>query len=155
MKNSFDNIILNKAAIDKLFEKQLDIWELARNNYASLPNIKYREVKLRGGSNKEGEVVVKIQFNPHRIVSSTADIDAKTLNARDCFFCKQFRPKEQLSIGYKGVITDYLVQINPYPIFSKHLVIQSITHCRQEIDSTRVEDMLSMARLLKDYVIFC
>lgn len=150
--NSFSNIVLNQAALDRLFEDQLERWPLARENYAALEDVKLRSFPLDDG--ELNPVEIQVQFNPSRMVSSTAKIDAQTIKNRKCFFCKEGRPKEQVGIRFEGVTTDYIVQVNPYPIFRRHLVIQSQSHSRQELDSSRMVDMLNLAKALPDYVVF-
>ena len=147
----FGNTVLNKAALDHLFEDQMQRWPLARDNYAALDGVKLRSFPLDEG---EKPVEMKVQYNPSRMVSSTAQIDAETIKNRKCFFCKENRPKEQSGIRYEGVTTGYTIQVNPYPIFRHHLVIQSNTHSRQELDSSRMVDMLNLAKMMPDYVVF-
>ena len=150
--DSLGNIVLNKAALEKLFEDQLHRWPLARDNYAALENVKLRSFPLNQEQPKSVEI--KVQFNPSRLSSSTAEVDADTINGRQCCFCKEGRPKEQQGIKYQGVTTDYIVQLNPYPIFRRHLVIHSISHSRQQLDSTRMADMLALSKMLLGYVVF-
>ncbi|MBP5518123.1 MAG: DUF4922 domain-containing protein [Bacteroidales bacterium] len=147
----FGNTVLNKAALDHLFKDQMQRWPLAKDNYAALDGVKLRSFPLDEG---EKPVEIKVQYNPSRMVSSTAQIDAETIKNRKCFFCKENRPKEQSGIRYEGVTTGYTVQVNPYPIFRHHLVIQSNTHSRQELDSSRMVDMLNLAKMMPDYVVF-
>ena len=144
--------MLNQAAVDRLFRDQLQRWPLARDNYAALENVKLRSFPL--DEKAEKSVEMKVQFNPARMVSSTAKIDAETIRNRQCFFCKEGRPAEQMGIRFQGVTTDYIVQVNPFPIFKRHLVIQSKSHSRQELDSTRMVDMLNIARTINRYVVF-
>ena len=144
--------MLNQAAVDRLFRDQLQRWPLARDNYAALENVKLRSFPL--DEKAEKSVEMKVQFNPARMVSSTAKIDAETIRKRQCFFCKEGRPAEQMGIRFQGVTTDYIVQVNPFPIFKRHLVIQSKSHSRQELDSTRMVDMLNIARTINRYVVF-
>ena len=144
--------MLNQAAVDRLFRDQLQRWPLARDNYAALENVKLRSFPL--DEKTEKSVEMKVQFNPSRMVSSTAKIDAETIRARQCFFCKEGRPAEQMGIRFQGVTTDYIVQVNPFPIFKRHLVIQSKSHSRQELDSTRMADMLNIARTINKFVVF-
>ena len=127
-------------------------WEFAAQNYSHIETIAQRSLTLKQSEGKDCEV--KVQFNPQRIQSTVAKVDKTTILNRKCFFCKQNRPKEQLAIKYQGVTTEYMVQVNPYPIFKQHLVIQSFEHTRQEIDSARLEDMLSIAKVLKNFVLF-
>lgn len=154
--NRFDKIVLNRASVEELFDAQLKLWKLAADNYEGLKSVKVRELDFPRDASKEigQSFKVKLQFNPSRVISTMAKVDKKTILGRKCFFCRENRPPEQLAIKYTGSTTDYLVQVNPYPIFPKHLVIQSLEHTRQEIDSARVEDMLSLAKLLQNYVVF-
>lgn len=147
----FDNIVINQAALDMLFKDQMERWPLARDNYAALDHVRMRSIPF---SNGDKPLEVKVQYNPSRVVSSTAKIDAETIRNRQCFFCKEGRPKEQQGIRFKGVTTDYIVQVNPFPIFRHHLVIQSVIHSRQELDSSRMVDMLNLSKMLPDYVVF-
>lgn len=151
----FDNIVLNEAAVNSLFGHQLAAWDKAGANYKALGQVEFKEFVLTGdGSSEDSSPAVRIQFNPGRIVSSDARIDAQTIRNRQCFFCREGRPSEQKFITYRGEMTDYAVQVNPFPIFPRHLVIASLSHSRQEIDSSRFGDMLSFAKILKNYVIF-
>ena len=136
--NKFENIVLNEAAVDSLFAAQLKTWALARENYEGLKHVKLRELPWINDDGSESGLTVKLQFNPSRVQSTMAKVDKETILNRKCFFCKENRPPEQLAIKYSGSTTDYYVQVNPYPIFSKHLVIQSLEHTRQEMDSARV-----------------
>lgn len=154
MASAFDNIVLNEAAVNRLFEHQLADWEKAKVNYKALEQVEIKEFTLPGDGQCDPSPTVKVQFNPGRIVSSDAKIDAATIRNRQCFFCKEGRPAEQKFITYRGEMTDYAVQVNPFPIFPKHLVIASLSHSRQEIDSSRFSDMLSFAKVLGSYVIF-
>ena len=150
---SFEHVILNDIAVEHLFEDQLSTWPLCKENYEALRDVKWRSIPI--STNPDGSpLTVLAQFNPARIVSSNAKVDAKTIRNRQCFFCKEGRPAEQKGISFRGVTTDYIVQVNPYPIFKRHLVIQSTTHSRQELDSTRMADMLSLAKTLKNFVLF-
>ena len=148
-------MVLNKAALDRLFADQFERWPLARENYAALDKVHLRSFAFDGNVSAKGKpLMLSVQFNPQRMMSSTAKIDAQTIASRKCCFCKEGRPKEQEGIKFMGVTTDYAVQVNPYPIFRRHLVIRSRTHSRQELDSSRMVDMLMLARALNDYVVF-
>ncbi len=125
-----------------LFESQLDKWELARRNFSDLASVRVRELNVRG-------VNVQVHFNPARIKSSSAKIDAKSIADRPCFLCKKNRPKEQEEISWR----DYTLLVNPYPIFPRHFTIPHQTHKVQEI-LPHFFDMLDLATLLPDFVVF-
>ncbi|MCK7535598.1 MAG: DUF4922 domain-containing protein [Marinilabiliales bacterium] len=72
-------------SVSDLFDSQLREWDLARDNYRQLDNVKARKIFFA-----EFEVVV--QFNPGRITSSAAKVDARSIEARPCFLCEKNRP---------------------------------------------------------------
>ena len=83
------------------------------------------------------------------IVSSAAKVDAKSLKERKCFLCEANRPAVQEGLAWE----DYTVLINPFPIFPRHLTIPCNAHTDQLI-SGRIGDMMSIATLLPEYILF-
>ena len=61
--------------ISEFFDRQLQVWDTARNNFEALKNVKVKEFNVDG-------TTIKVQFNPGRIVSSAAKVDAKSLKER-------------------------------------------------------------------------
>ena len=92
----------------------------------------------------------KVQFNPARIVSSGAKVDAKSIQERKCFLCPANLPPVQKGIPFGG---HYHILVNPFPIFPRHLTIPELAHTPQRIAS-RFTDMLELAEALTDYTIF-
>ncbi|RGM50276.1 MULTISPECIES: DUF4922 domain-containing protein [Bacteroides] len=129
--------------IDTLLTNQLTAWELARNNYAALSDIRVKELNVHG-------ILYKVQFNPARIVSSGAKVDTKSIQERKCFLCPANLPPMQKGIPFEG---HYNILVNPFPIFPRHLTIPEITHLDQRI-APRFSDMLELAKQLTDYTIF-
>ena len=129
-----------------LFDEQLSSWEQAAGNYAALANVKVRSVDVGG-------FPFKIQFNPARIVSSAAKVDAKSIQERRCFLCAANRPAVQKGLNYSCNGEDYEILINPFPIFPKHLTIPVIKHTDQLI-SGRFGAMLDLAEKLAGYTLF-
>ena len=132
-----------KNDVQLLFEEQLNNWLLAADNYKALALVKTKNMEVNG-------LLYRVQFNPARIVSSAAKVDAQSIKERRCFLCSDNRPAEQ-----KGIVFDdrYLLLINPYPIFPRHLTIPALEHTPQLI-SDRFGDMLNLAKVLDDYVLF-
>jgi len=128
--------------IKVLFHEQVSNWELARTNYAGLKTVKTKAFSF-------GDFEVKVQFNPARIVSSGAKVDAKTIAERKCFLCAANRPAEQKSIDFG----DYEILVNPFPIFPEHFTIPRKEHVEQQI-RPYFEDMLVLAEALDDYIVF-
>lgn len=129
--------------IHNLLTEQLASWETARNNYAALNGVQVKELDVNG-------IPYKVQFNPARIVSSGAKVDAKSIQERKCFLCPANLPPMQKSIPFEG---HYNILVNPFPIFPRHLTIPEVTHVDQRIAS-RFKDMLSLAQALTNYTIF-
>lgn len=129
--------------IQKFLTEQLADWETARNNYAALAGVQVRELNVCG-------VRYKVQFNPARIVSSGAKVDAKSIQERKCFLCPANLPAQQKGIPFGG---HYQILVNPFPIFPRHLTIPDLNHTPQRIEG-RLEDMMKLARQLTDFTIF-
>lgn len=129
--------------INNLFTEQLASWETARNNYAALSGVQVKELNVHG-------IPYKVQFNPARIVSSGAKVDAKSIRERKCFLCPAHLPAEQEGILFEG---HYNLLVNPFPIFPRHLTIPELEHVPQRI-APRFADMLELAHQLTEYTIF-
>jgi ATP adenylyltransferase/5',5'''-P-1,P-4-tetraphosphate phosphorylase II len=130
------------SKITELLHEQVSNWELARTNFAGLKTVRTKSFDF-------GDFEVKVQFNPARIVSSGAKVDAKTIAERKCFLCTENRPDEQNSVD----AGDYLVLVNPFPIFPEHFTIPRKEHVDQQI-KPYFTDMLELAEALDDYLIF-
>ncbi len=126
-----------------LIKQQCNSWELANINYNGLKKVKVKSIDFEG-------FTIKIQFNPERIRSSAAKVDAQSISERKCFLCPEHLPAEQ-----KGLLYDnkYLVLANPFPIFNEHLTLPQLQHTDQLIEKN-VGDMLFLARELHDFVVF-
>ena len=128
--------------LKSLLTEQKENWELARTNFAGLKTVRTKSFDF-------GDFEVKVQFNPARIVSSGAKVDAKTIAERKCFLCTENRPAEQTSVD----AGDYLILVNPFPIFPEHFTIPRKEHVDQQI-KPYFADMLQLAEALDDYLIF-
>lgn len=129
--------------ISEFFDRQLQVWDTARNNFEALKNVKVKEFNVDG-------TTIKVQFNPGRIVSSAAKVDAKSLKERKCFLCAANRPAVQEGIAWGD---DYTILINPFPIFPRHLTIPCNKHVDQLIKG-RIADMMNLSRDLEGFTLF-
>lgn len=127
----------------KLIKDQQKEWELAKKNYAGLAHVKSRKLAFDGFD-------MMVQFNPERIRSSAAKVDAKSIEARPCFLCQNNLPKEQRGIP---VLDKYMILVNPFPIFPEHLTIPHLDHTDQLIED-KFGDMLEISRLLEEFTVF-
>lgn len=129
---------------EKLFEHQLKDWKLAADGYRSLAAV---QIKLFEFDN----FTIEAHYNPGRIISSSAKVDSKSIQARPCFLCINNLPAEQKAVK---VVNDYILLVNPFPIFSKHFTIPSVNHLPQAIES-EINNMLLISSMLgKDYSVF-
>ena len=125
----------------EFIDGQLAEWPLARENYQALGKTERRSLQL-------GDLIVGIQHNPARIVSTGAKTDAKSLAERPCFLCKKNRPPQQVGIN---IAEGWELLLNPYPIFPTHFTIVSTSHRPQEGFPL---DMVTMAEKLPGHTVF-
>ena len=134
---------ISGVEVDEFFARQLAEWPMAKTNFAALNSVQVKTVQT-------GDYTIKVQFNPARIRSSAAKIDAASLKARKCFLCDENRPSEQQWLAWGD---EYKVLVNPYPIFPKHLTIACSRHTDQSI-ARRMPDMMAMADAMDGYELF-
>lgn len=138
---------MKQDRIHKFVGDQLSRWPLACDNFRALKNVRVRDMNIGG-------LMVKLQFNPARMISSAAKLNKEDIARRRCFLCRENRPDEQIMIkfdGRKG--KKYHILVNPYPIFPDHLVIAKNRHVEQSI-LHRYVDMLDLARKYSSYTFF-
>lgn len=127
-----------------LFLHQTNNWKLAKENYLNLKSIKKKVFEFDGFK-------IVVQFNHGRIISSSAKVDVKSIEERPCFLCANNLPIEQ-----KGILcsSDYLLLLNPFPIFEEHFTIPQLEHKPQNIYSN-FGDMLNISEKLSErYILF-
>ena len=105
-----------------LLRHQRENWRMLAKGFESLETVQVRTFDFDGFG-------IKVQFNPGRIVSSSAKVDKKTIRERKCFLCQANLPPEQKGVPYG----DYMVLGNPFPIFSEHFTIPHLDHIPQLI----------------------
>lgn len=139
-KNNQKEFWLKK--ISDLIEMQKEKWELLKNNYENLSSIKTREFEFENKITKR----IIVQFNPHRIKSTTADLNENVIQNRKCFLCTNNLPEEQDGLIYNK---NFLILVNPYPILKEHLTISKIKHTPQTIIS-HFHDLLDLTEDLSE-----
>ena len=130
-------------SINELFSSQLSDWPLAKLNYCQLEKVRTRKLDF-------GTFEVFVQFNPERIRSSAAKVDAKSIGERPCFLCAKNRPTEQHGLIFENRLT---ILVNPFPIFRRHLTVPSELHTDQRIRNN-FDGMLSLAEAIPSYTVF-
>ena len=127
--------------VQVLFD-MLRLWPSAWANYRALGDVLTRQVSLSAPS-------ITLMFNPGRVRSTAAKVDAQSVSRRPCFLCGANRPEEQRAIVWR----DYDILANPFPIFSHHLTIVSRAHRPQALNGS-ITDMYSLARELYGFSVF-
>jgi ATP adenylyltransferase/5',5'''-P-1,P-4-tetraphosphate phosphorylase II len=121
--------------IDALFAQQIETWPQLREAIAALDQIVVRDLSV-GGSR------VSLQFNPRRMTSTAAKVDADSIKARPCFLCETNLPPEEKGIAWGMRL---IILCNPFPILPAHLVIASREHLPQRIHG-HWRELLELAR---------
>ncbi|MGC9150216.1 MAG: DUF4922 domain-containing protein [Microbacter sp.] len=132
-----------EEAVEKILEQQRQDWPLVKDNYAALTRVETKKMEVEGFE-------MLVQFNPSRILSSGAKVDAASIQKRACFLCRSNRPLEQKEINWRN---QYWLLVNPFPIFPQHLTIASMNHVDQRI-AGHFMDMLQLSEQLPSFVLF-
>jgi hypothetical protein len=122
----------------RLLDEQKREWDLLRGGYDSLARVETRTFEFDGFH-------IQLHFNPGRLTSSAAKVDAKSIAQRPCFLCPQNRPREQRAIALHD---DLVLLCNPFPIFPEHFTIPTLAHRPQRIRPI-FPLMLDLARELR------
>ena len=115
--------VMSQSPMMRFFHRQLKTWEEVRQRYRDLQQVETRELVGEG-------MAVEVQWNPARIRSTGAKIDAKSLAGRPCFLCAENRPKEQI---HRVIDGKYELLVNPFPILPVHFTLPTLKHQPQAI----------------------
>lgn len=126
-----------RVAVQALLAQQFDAWPMLRESVSALAEVETRTLRVRGAD-------VQVQFNPKRIVSTGAAVDAATIRKRPCFLCVENLPLEEKGIAFGE---EYVALCNPFPVLPGHLVVASRAHTPQTIRGV-FNDFLALTREL-------
>lgn len=132
--------IPSQKDLEAFFENQLAVWDDAAERYRNL-----EKVQLRALGNG-----LTLQYNPSRMISTSAKVDADAVKQRKCFLCSENRPECQSVVTALGVLD---VLVNPYPILPFHFTLILKEHIPQLL-SGMYGGMLLLAREWRDMAIF-
>ena len=120
-------------------ESQIHVWPLAAANFKGLEKVEEKSFQFDGFQ-------IRAQFNPERMRSSVAEVDKQSIAARKCFLCEENRPSVQDAIAFGD---DFLILVNPFPIFKNHFTISCNRHIDQRfIPNTKM--LLELAQAMED-----
>ena len=114
---------LSRSSVERFFQRQLQTWPEVRERYRDLQHVETRELIT-------DSMTLQVQWNPARIGSTGAKIDAKSIAERPCFLCVKNRPVEQM---HRVVDDKYELLVNPFPILPLHFTLPTLKHQPQRI----------------------
>ena len=123
------------ASVEALIAQQVATWPMLREAVAGLDQVAFKQFTIKGSE-------VFAQFNPARIVSTAAKVDAATIRERPCFLCADNLPPEEKGVAFGD---RFVVLCNPFPVLANHLVIAAREHTPQAI-AGNFETMLYLAQ---------
>jgi hypothetical protein len=127
------------VSVEALIAQQIATWPMLREAVAGFEQVAVKQFTVKGSQ-------VFAQFNPARIVSTAAKVDAATIRKRPCFLCADNLPPEEKGIAFGD---RFVILCNPFPVLPNHLVIASREHTPQAIEGN-FGAMLDLARELGD-----
>lgn len=141
-----------KPALDRFFDRQMQLWPEALHRYRDLSHVETRELTQQPAEDSDRQpLAITAQYNPARIRSTGASITKEAIRERPCFLCKKNRPEEQmvhsLQPNHSLFTIHYELLVNPYPILPRHFTIVAADHRPQQI----ADLYLPMLRLLDRY----
>ena len=112
-----------QARVAALLAQQHETWPMLRAGTVAQAAAQYRSLQVNGSE-------VLAQYNPQRLVSTAAQVDAPSIRARRCFLCAEHLPLEERGLAWGE---DFVILCNPFPILPNHLVISARDHIPQAI----------------------
>lgn len=147
MEQLLDIISRTNKSSNQIFHEFVEseklLWPLAAANYNGLMSVEEKQFQFDGFQ-------IKVQFNPERMRSSAAKVDKQSIAARKCFLCSENRPAEQDAIAFGD---DFLILVNPFPIFQTHFTITCNSHIDQRF-IPNVKSMLEIAAAMEGFTVF-
>ena len=141
--NRLWNHVVSQDEVLSFFDKQMELWDLARERFEELDAIQTSALQMEDYS-------LSVQYNPRRIISTAAKVDKKNLKKRPCFLCAKNRPVEQINLPVEG---SYEILVNPNPILPHHLTIPTRRHKAQQL-SLLLGALNNMAWKMPDFLMF-
>jgi hypothetical protein len=125
--------------VDHLLADQIARWPLLTRGVEGLRASQTRVERVAGHD-------LYVRHIPHRIISTTAAVDAASIAKRPCFLCPSNLPKEEHGIPFDS---EFAIYCNPFPILERHLTIVRVDHRPQRIAGS-FHSMLRLAEALPD-----
>ena len=134
--------LISESPLMRFFHRQLQTWDDVRQRFRDLESVETRELVT-------DTFAVQAQWNPARMRSTGAKIDAKSIAERPCFLCQKNRPAQQM---HRTVDSHYELLVNPFPILPVHFTLPTLKHQPQRI-LPMIGEMLRLAQRNSDLTI--
>lgn len=141
--NSRRDGLIGMEDVKRFFADQLEKWPQAKERYEELKSVEVKNLCADGYG-------ISVQYNPARMVSTGANVNASAISERPCFLCEANQPKEQMGLP---LLKKYRLLVNPFPILPQHFTIPLFAHRPQGI-LPYYEDMMEMAMEWNDLLLF-
>jgi Domain of unknown function (DUF4922) len=128
--------------IEELFDRQLLVWPQLARGVEGLAKAKTRAIKIDWFD-------IHVRHIPHRMASTTAQVDRESVARRPCFLCAANLPAEEEGLRFDD---DFTIYCNPFPIVDRHLTIAHREHGSQRI-ANQFGNMLDLASRLPGYFV--
>ncbi len=129
--------------LQSFFDFQLEQWDEVRQRYRWLHDVQVKNLNC-------DSLQIQAQYNPARIGSSSAKIDAKSLAERPCFLCNENRPSVQIA---QPIDDRFSLLVNPYPILPMHFTIVHNQHTPQSI-WTNYDEIFTLLTAYPEITVF-
>jgi hypothetical protein len=127
-----------------LLREQIKSWPELEKAYSSYKTSQTKTFQFDG-------FIIKMQNNPGRFTSSSAKVDEKSIKTRACFLCSANLYSKQKAIKYGE---DFLILVNPFPIFPEHFTIPHKDHIPQTIKEWFGKMLLISKDFSRDVIIY-
>jgi hypothetical protein len=145
-----DDILCHRIVKDlpdqvrRFLAEQIRSWELLKRHCTMVESALTRTLDY-------DYCTIRLQHNPLRIASTTAQFDDATIAKRPCFLCDKNRPPEQKSLPIDG---GFKMLCNPFPILPEHFTVVHQQHRPQRI-LDGLDAMLDLSQTLgPEFVVF-
>ena len=128
-----------RASVAALLVQQRETWPLLR---AATVALAHRPVQAFPDQRLP---TVIAQYNPQRLVSTAARVDAASIRARRCFLCADHLPPEERGLALGD---DFVILCNPFPVLPNHLVIAGAPPHDRRPSRAAYETLLDLAAAL-------
>ncbi len=140
-----------EKTLQQMFVREMESCGRASVHYKALAAVQSKPCWCDG-------LDAEVRFNPARVRSVMAEVDAESLRHRACFLCPSGLEKNQQTTDWQsplqvGEAGHYCLRVNPYPIFEEHYTFSAARHERQEI-LPHIDDLFLLCSALPHYTLF-